>query len=80
MVTGLLGGTLSMPSAMLGLKAIAIEGTQTGTLAQARELLQLSRNPDFIFPPVRDRPMAEAQAALDMLRAGKVVGRVVLAA
>lgn len=79
-VTGLLGGTLSMPSAMLGLKAIAIEGTQTGTLAQARELLQLSRNPDFSFPPVRERPMAEAQAALDTLRAGKVVGRVVLSA
>jgi D-arabinose 1-dehydrogenase-like Zn-dependent alcohol dehydrogenase len=79
-VTGLLGGTLSMPSAMLALKAIAIEGTQTGTLAQARELLALSSKPSFTFPPIRERPMAEAQAALETLRAGNVLGRVVLAA
>jgi len=78
-VTGLLGGTLSMPSAMLALKAIAIEGTQTGTLAEAREVLELSRQPDFTFPPITQRPMNEAQAALDALRAGRVVGRIVLA-
>jgi D-arabinose 1-dehydrogenase-like Zn-dependent alcohol dehydrogenase len=79
-VTGLLGGTLSMPTAMLGLKAMAIEGTQTGTLAQACEVLELCREANFRFPPIRERPMTEAQAALDALRAGKVVGRLVLAA
>jgi D-arabinose 1-dehydrogenase-like Zn-dependent alcohol dehydrogenase len=69
-----------MPSAMLALKAIAIEGTQTGTLAEAREVLELSRQPDFTFPPITQRPMSEAQVALDALRAGRVVGRIVLAA
>ena len=78
-VTGLLGGTFSMPSAMFALKAIAIEGTQTGTLTQARELLQVIRERSLRFPPIKERPMAEAQAALDALRAGKVLGRVVLA-
>jgi alcohol dehydrogenase, propanol-preferring len=68
-----------MPSALFALKAIAIEGTQTGTLAQARELLELIRERSLRFPPIRERPMAEAQAALDVLRAGKVLGRVVLA-
>jgi D-arabinose 1-dehydrogenase-like Zn-dependent alcohol dehydrogenase len=67
-----------MPSAMLALKAIGIEGTQTATLAEAREVLELSCQPDFRFPPITQRPMNEAQAALNALRAGRVVGRIVL--
>ncbi len=35
-VTGLFGGTFTMPVAMFGLKAMTIEGIQTGTLAEAR--------------------------------------------
>src|SRR5215470_5845735 len=43
-VTGLFGGSFSIPVAMFALKAIAIEGIQTGTLTQARELLALARD------------------------------------
>jgi alcohol dehydrogenase len=77
-VTGLFGGTFTMPVAMFGLKAIGIEGIQTGTLAEAREVLDLARAGKLVAPPIRERPLAEAQAALDELRAGRVVGRVVL--
>jgi alcohol dehydrogenase len=77
-VTGLFGGTFSMPAAMFALKAIGIEGTQTGTLAEARELLDLARAGRLAAPPIRECPLAEAQAALEELRAGRVVGRVVL--
>ena len=42
-VTGLLGGDFSMAAAMFGIKAMTIEGTLTGTLAEARELLDLAR-------------------------------------
>ena len=38
-VTGLLGGSFSIAAAMFGIKAMTIEGTLTGTLAEARELL-----------------------------------------
>jgi alcohol dehydrogenase, propanol-preferring len=79
-VTGLLGGTFTMPAAFFGLKAITIEGIQTGTLEEARAVLDLALTPDFRFPPITERPLAEAQAALDTLRAGKVVGRTVLCA
>ena len=41
-VTGLLGGNFSMPVAMFGIKAMTIEGTLTGTLAEARELIELA--------------------------------------
>jgi D-arabinose 1-dehydrogenase-like Zn-dependent alcohol dehydrogenase len=79
-VTGLLGGTFSIAAAMIPIKAMAIEGTLTGTLAEARELLDLARAGKIAPIPTRDRPLDQAQAALDDLRAGRIVGRTVLAA
>jgi D-arabinose 1-dehydrogenase-like Zn-dependent alcohol dehydrogenase len=78
-VTGLLGGTFSIAAAMIPIKAMTIEGTLTGTLNEARELLELARSGKLAPIPTHDRPLDEAQAALDALRAGKVVGRTVLA-
>jgi len=77
-VTGLLGGTFSIAAAMIAIKAMTIEGTLTGTLAEARELLDLARAGKIAPIPTHDRPLAEAQGALDDLRAGRVVGRTVL--
>ena len=79
-VTGLLGGTFAMAAAMFAIKAMTIQGTLTGTLAEARELLDLARAGKITPIPTRERPLAEAQAALDDLRAGRVVGRTVLTA
>jgi alcohol dehydrogenase len=77
-VTGLLGGNFSLPAAMLAIKAMTIQGTITGTLADARELVDLVRAKNIAPIPTRRRPLNEAQAALDDLRAGRVVGRTVL--
>jgi len=77
-VTGLLGGMFSMAAAMFAIKAMTIEGTLTGTLAEAREVLDLARAGKFAPIPTRERPLAQAQAALDDLRAGRVVGRTIL--
>jgi D-arabinose 1-dehydrogenase-like Zn-dependent alcohol dehydrogenase len=77
-VTGLLGGTLTMPIAMFPIKAIGIEGTLAGTLADARDLMALARAGRIPEIPMAERPLAEAQAALDDLRAGRVMGRVTL--
>ena len=79
-VTGLLGGTFSIATAMFGIKAMTIEGTLTGTLAEAQELLDLVRAKKIVPIPTHERPMVEAEAALEDLRAGRVVGRTVLAA
>jgi alcohol dehydrogenase len=59
---------------------MTIEGTLTGTLAEARELLDLARSGKITPIPTRERPFAEAQAALEDLRNGIVVGRTVLSA
>jgi alcohol dehydrogenase len=79
-VTGLLGGNFSIAAAMIPIKAMTIEGTLTGTLAEARDLIDLARAGKLAAIPTHDRPLNQAQAALDDLRAGRVVGRTVLAA
>jgi alcohol dehydrogenase len=78
-VTGLLGGSFSIAAAMIVIKAMTIEGSLTGTLAEARELVDLARTGKLATIPTHDRPLREAQAALEALRAGHVVGRTVLA-
>lgn len=79
-VTGLIGGAYSTAVAMFPLKAMTIEGTSTGTLAEARELIALVRAKTIAPPPLAERPLAQASATLDDLRAGRIVGRVVLSA
>ena len=79
-VTGLIGGAYSSAVAMFPLKAMTIEGTTTGTLAEARELIELVRARKIAPPPLTERPLAQASATLDDLRAGRIVGRVVLTA
>ena len=79
-VTGLLGGAYTMAVAMFALKAMSIEGITTGTLAEARELIDLVRAKNVPPPPIAERPLSGAQAALEDLRSGKIVGRVVLTA
>jgi alcohol dehydrogenase len=79
-VTGLLGGNFSIAAAMIAIKAMTIEGTLTGTLAEARELIDLAKSGKIAPIPTHERPLNQAQAALDDLRAGRVVGRTVLAA
>src|SRR5207344_2940595 len=78
-VTGLIGGAYSTAVAMFPLKAMTIEGTTTGTLAEARELIDLVRAKLVVPPPITERPLDQASKALDDLRAGRIVGRVVLA-
>jgi alcohol dehydrogenase len=79
-VTGLLGGNFPLPATMFVLKAMTVEGTLTGTLAEANELMALARGGKLSPLPIEERPLPQAQAALDDLRAGRVVGRVVLVA
>ena len=65
---------------MFAIKAMSIEGVLTGSLPQANALLALARAGKIAPIPINERPLAEAQAALDDLRAGKVTGRIVLTA
>jgi D-arabinose 1-dehydrogenase-like Zn-dependent alcohol dehydrogenase len=49
-----------------------------GTLAEGHELMTLARAGKIKPTPMREEPMADVQKWIDALRAGKVVGRVIL--
>jgi alcohol dehydrogenase len=50
----------------------------TGTLDEANEMMALARAGKIPPVPIIERPLAAAQASLDDLRQGRIVGRVVL--
>jgi D-arabinose 1-dehydrogenase-like Zn-dependent alcohol dehydrogenase len=77
-VVGLIGGRLVMPLPMLPLRQLAILGSFVGSLPEARALVDLARAGKVGSIPIATRPLAEADAALGDLRAGRVVGRLVL--
>ena len=79
-VVGLFGGALKLSLPLLPLKHLTIRGSYVGSPAEMAELLALGRSGSVPELPIAERPLAAAQAALDDLRAGRVIGRVVLRA
>ena len=77
-VSGLMGGNFSLPMVQWIYKRMTIEGFMVGTLAEAYELMALARAGKIKPTPMKEEPMADVQKWIDQLRAGKVVGRVVL--
>ncbi|MEH6402037.1 MAG: alcohol dehydrogenase [Sneathiella sp.] len=77
-VVGLFGGTFSLPLPMFPIKAIGIEGTFVGSLAEMHELMELAKEGKLGGLTLDERPMSEAYNALVDLKKGNVVGRVVL--
>jgi D-arabinose 1-dehydrogenase-like Zn-dependent alcohol dehydrogenase len=77
-VVGLMGGALSVPIPFLPWKALTIQGSYVGSLAEARELLQLAQEIHLAPIQVEQQPLSAASEVLDRMRRGDVVGRVVL--
>lgn len=79
---GLFGGEFTVPTALLALRMIRIEGSFVGSLAQLQELVRIARRGNLPNIPVVERMLsADAVAtALDDLTAGGVAGRIVLTA
>lgn len=77
-ISGLMGGNFSMPMVNWIYKRLTIEGFMVGTLDEAKELMALARAGKIAATPMREEPMADVQKWIEELRAGKVVGRVML--
>lgn len=77
-VVGLLGGeaTLSIPP--FALRAISLEGSFVGTLAELKQLMALVQAGKIPEIPILTRPLSQAASALADLEAGKLIGRAVL--
>jgi len=77
-VVGLFGGDVTVPTPFLPLRAMTLRGSYVGSHGEIAELLDLVNRTGMPQVPIRTRALDEVGAALDDLRAGKVVGRVVL--
>ncbi len=77
-IVGLFGGDITVPLPSLPLRAITFKVLMSAACHEMAELLDLVRRkgvPDF---PVGTRPLAAVNEALEELKAGKVIGRLVL--
>ena len=77
-VVGLFGGQLRAALPLLPLRSLTIQGSYVGSPGEMRELMDLVDRGKVSAIPVRARPLGDAQTVLDDLRAGRVVGRMVL--
>ena len=77
-LVGLFGGAMPLALPMLASKALTLQGCYVGNLAELRELVALVRDKGLPALPLDRRPLDAVNQAMDDLRAGRVVGRVVL--
>jgi alcohol dehydrogenase, propanol-preferring len=77
-VVGLYGGDITVPTPYLPLRAMTLRGSYVGSQSDIAELLDLVKRTGMPPVPIKTRPLEEVNATLNDLRAGKIVGRVVL--
>lgn len=77
-VVGLYGGDITLSLPPFPMRALTLQGSYTGSLNDMRELMELVKRTGLPPVPVATRRLDDVNAALADLRAGKVIGRVVL--
>ncbi|HEX6957442.1 MAG TPA: alcohol dehydrogenase [Ferrovibrio sp.] len=75
---GLLGGAVTLSIGLHVLKGLRVSGSYVGSLQEMRELLDLAQRTTLPALPIATHPLEQATAALAALKAGEVVGRIVL--
>lgn len=77
-IVGLFGGAMSMSVLMVPTRAVSIVGSFIGSPGELRELVALVQSSGMPATPLDRRSLGDVNEALSDLRAGKVLGRVVL--
>jgi D-arabinose 1-dehydrogenase-like Zn-dependent alcohol dehydrogenase len=77
-IVGLYGGDLTVSLPPIPMRALTIQGSYVGNQHEMKELMELVRAKGLPDVPVATRPLKDVNAVHGELRAGKVVGRVVL--
>ena len=78
MIVGLFGGDITLSLPLLPMRAVTIQGSYVGSLAEMKELLGLVASGKVPPVPIKAYPLDEANAVLESLKAGSIVGRAVL--
>jgi len=77
-ICGLMGGDLTLALPVIPMRPLTLQGSYVGTLQELQELVALVKRTKMAPIPVTRRPLAEANAALQDLHHGRIVGRTVL--
>ncbi len=77
-IVGLFGGDLTISLPPIPMRALTIQGSYVGSVPEMAELMELVRRTGLPDVPVTTRRLDDVNAVHGELRAGKVVGRVVL--
>lgn len=77
-IVGLYGGDITLSLPPIPMRALTVQGSYVGSVPEIQELMELVRRTGLPDVPVATRPLDDVNAVMDQLRAGKVVGRVVL--
>jgi len=77
-IVGLYGGDITLSLPLVVLRAMTVRGSHVGNPKELRALMDLARSGRLKPIPVTTEPLAQAQEVLMRLRAGQIVGRVVL--
>ncbi len=77
-MVGLFGGGATWALPLIAMKALTIQGSYVGNLKETKELLELVRTKKIAPIPTTPMPFARANAALNELKDGKLVGRAIL--
>jgi len=77
-VVGLFGGDVTIPTPFFPMKALTVQGSYVGSLVEIAELLELVKRTGAPDVPIATRPLEQVNAALNDLRDGRVIGRVVM--
>lgn len=77
-IVGMYGGDVTVPTVYFPMRAMKVQGSYLGSPQEMKELLQLVQGAGVQLAPVSTRPLDEVNTALNELRDGKVIGRLVL--
>jgi D-arabinose 1-dehydrogenase-like Zn-dependent alcohol dehydrogenase len=77
-IVGLFGGDLTVSLPPIPMRALTIQGSYVGSVPEMAELMALVRRTGLPEVPVATKPLEVVNAVMDDLRAGKIIGRVVL--
>jgi D-arabinose 1-dehydrogenase-like Zn-dependent alcohol dehydrogenase len=77
-IVGLYGGDLTISLPPIPMRALTIQGSYVGSPSEMAELMDIVRRSGLPDVPVATRPLADVNAVMSDLRAGKIIGRVVL--
>jgi D-arabinose 1-dehydrogenase-like Zn-dependent alcohol dehydrogenase len=76
-LVGLYGGEIPLSLVAVVQRALTIVGSNVGTVAELKAVVELARAGRLPRIPIEKRPLSEVSRTLDELKAGKIIGRVV---